>query len=73
MDDVPCGTRKDFKGAVAILFTNDPVPKKRKENRSVAEISATTAKENKTGGCNLPRKQNWKQGGKKGEKLKSYF
>ena len=50
MDDVPCGLRKDFEGAVAFLFTTDLVPKKRKEKRSVEEISATIAKENKTCG-----------------------
>ena len=48
MDEAPKGLRNDFEAMVTFLLPNDPVPKKRKEKRSVAEISVMTADENKT-------------------------
>ena len=71
MDDTPNGLRNDFEAAVALILPTDPVPKKRKEKRSVAEIYTTAADENKTGGGNFPRKTNRTQGGKQGGNLNS--
>ena len=70
-DDTPNGLRNDFEAAVALILPTEPVPKKRKEKRSVAEIYTTAADENKTGGGNFPRKTNMTQGGKQGGNLNS--
>ena len=61
MDDSPNVLRNDSEATVALLLPTDPVPKKRKEKRSIDEIFSTNVDENKTGGSNLPRKQNSKQ------------
>ena len=47
MDGTPDGLRNEFESSAAFLFPTKPVPKKRKEKRSVAEISATNADEKK--------------------------
>ena len=52
-------------------MSTNPVPKKRKDKRSVAEIFATIVYKNKTEGDNIPRKQNKTQGRKQGWKLKT--
>ena len=44
----PTGKRNDFEGAVAFLLPTDPVKKKRGGKRPHAQISATTAVNDKT-------------------------
>ena len=71
MDDAPTSLRNYFEAAEALPLPTKPVPKKRKEKRSVAEISEMISDENKTGGGKFPRKTNRTQGRKKGGNLKS--
>ena len=71
MDDVPNSLINDLESEVALLFPTDVVPKKSKEKRSVDEISATTADENKNGGGNFPRGGSCTQGRKQGGNLTS--
>ena len=71
MDDAPNGIRNEFEAAVAFLLPTNPVTKKSKDKKSVAEISAMTADENKCGERNYPRKQNSTQVRKQGGNLNS--
>ena len=46
MDDAPTGLSNYFEAVVEFLLKTNQVPKKRKDKRSLAEISATTSDEN---------------------------
>ena len=67
VDDTPDGLRNDFKSVVALLLPTDPVPKKIKEKRSLAEISAISQRKIKqVGATSQGKKMEIKVGSKVG-------